>query len=105
MAKGMGLAALPRKRLALAVAAALMPFAVQTTHGQTAANTLPTGGQVTARSAAISLPSANKMQIDQASNKAILQWDTFSIGSNARVCFSAPSGSAIAPHRALGRNP
>src|SRR5438105_4051868 len=105
MAKGTVLAALPRKRLALAVAAALMPFAAQTTHGQTAANTLPTGGQVTAGSAAISLPSANKMQIDQASNKAILQWDTFSIGSNAWVNFSQPSASAIALNRVLGSNP
>src|SRR5437588_718075 len=54
-------------------------------------------------SAAIS-SSANKMQIDQYSQKAILQWDSFSIGSGAWVNFTQPSSSAIALNRVVGNN-
>src|SRR5205085_11339541 len=36
--------------------------------------------------------------------KAILQWDNFSIGSNAWVNFSQPSSSAIALNRVVGNN-
>src|SRR5882672_5317120 len=77
-------AVLPQKRVALAVAAALLPWAAQTTYAQTALapNTLPTGGQVTAGTANIST-TASKMQIDQSTDKAILNWQTFSIGSGA----------------------
>src|SRR5207249_4889880 len=48
--------------------------------------------------------SANKLQIDQYSQKAILQWDNFSIGSNAWVNFTQPSSSAIALNRVVGNN-
>src|SRR5258708_3143610 len=96
----------PQQRtLAFAVGAALFPWTfLSPVLAQTTANTLPTGGSVTAGSAAIS-SSANKMQIDQYSQKAILQWDTFSIGSGAWVNFSQPSSSAIALNRVLGNNP
>src|SRR5438309_1828186 len=84
------------RSLAFAVGAALFPWTfLSPVLAQTTANTLPSGGNVTAGSAAIS-SSANKLQIDQYSQKAILQWDNFSIGSNAWVNFTQPSSSAIA---------
>src|SRR5438552_5823170 len=92
------------RSLAFAVGAALFPWTfLSPVLAQTTANTLPTGGNVTAGSAAIS-SSANKLQIDQYSQKAILQWDTFSIGSNAWVNFTQPSSSAIALNRVVGNN-
>src|SRR5712692_334143 len=89
----------------LAVSAALMPWVwMQPAAADPAANQLPTGGQVTAGTANIS-SAGSKMQIDQATDKAILNWQTFSIGSSAWVNFSQPSASSIALNRVLGNNP
>jgi filamentous hemagglutinin family protein len=98
------LANMPRQSVALAVALALASFCGQAVHAQTSAASLPTGGQVTAGTATLTY-SPNKLQIDQSSNKAILQWDNFSIGSNAWVNFNQPSSSAVALNRVTGTNP
>ena len=92
-----------RNQVALAVAAALVPFAGA--QSQTTTNTLPTGGVVAAGTATITQPAANKLQIDQASDKAVLNWQSFSIGSGAWVNFTQPSASAIALNRVMGTNP
>src|SRR3954463_1285461 len=89
------------KPLALAVTSAFFSAGVG---AQTASSTLPTGGQVAAGTATLTY-SANKLQIDQSSNKAILQWDSFSIGSSAWVKFSQPSASSVALNRVGGTNP
>src|SRR3954468_14853217 len=89
------------KPLALAVASAFFSadVAAQTTPGA-----LPAGGQVASGSATLTY-SPNKLQIDQGTNKAILQWDSFSIGSSAWVNFSQPSPSSVALNRVTGNNP
>ena len=89
------------KPLALAVASAFFSAGVS---AQTASTALPTGGQVAAGTATLTY-TPNKLQIDQSSNKAILNWDTFSIGSSAWVNFSQPSSSAVALNRVAGTNP
>ncbi|HYT48019.1 MAG TPA: filamentous hemagglutinin N-terminal domain-containing protein, partial [Burkholderiales bacterium] len=89
----------------LAVSAALMPWVwMQPALADPAANQLPTGGQVAAGTANIST-AGSKMQIDQATDKAILNWQTFSIGSSAWVNFSQPSASSVALNKVLGNNP
>jgi filamentous hemagglutinin family protein len=104
-----------RRSLALAVAAAFLPHTglAQNTQNQnqnqnqkseTRANTLPTNGQVTAGSATIDKRGLT-LQIDQRSDKAILQWDSFSIGSRAQVNFTQPSASSIALNKVNGNNP
>src|SRR5438046_7499902 len=91
--------------IAFAVGAALFPWAfLSPALAQTSASALPTGGQVTSGAATLSY-TPNKLQIDQSTNKAILQWDNFSIGSSAWVNFSQPSSSAIALNRVMGSNP
>src|SRR5262245_40062189 len=52
---------------------------------QVAPNTLPTGGTIVGGNATITQPSANKLQINQGSDKAIIDWRTYSIGSQAWV--------------------
>src|SRR5258708_25659800 len=90
---------------ALAVSAALAPWLwQQSAIADPATNQLPTGGQVVSGSATITT-TGNKLQVDQSSNKAILNWQTFSIGSGGWVNFSQPSSSAIALNRVLGNNP
>ena len=79
-------------------------FAPLTAHAHVAADTLPTGGQVGAGAANIST-NGSKMQIDQSSNKVILNWQSFSIGSSAWVNFSQPGASAVALNRVVGNDP
>src|SRR5438270_160403 len=89
----------------IAFAVALLPWSfISPAYADVAPSTLPTGGTVTAGSANISTSGSN-MQITQGSSSAILNWQTFSIGSNAAVNFSQPSSSAIALNRVLGNNP
>jgi len=65
-----------------------------------AANALPTGGQVVAGQAGVA-QSGSAMTVTQGSDKAILNWQTFDIGSQASVRFIQPSTSAVALNRVL----
>jgi filamentous hemagglutinin family protein len=71
---------------------------------QTASTAVPTGGQVAAGSATISTPAAATMQIDQSSASAIINWQSFSIGSAASVRFNQPGASSVVLNRVTGGN-
>lgn len=68
------------------------------------ANTLPTGGSVASGSASIS-SSANKMTIDQSTTKAVINWNSFSIGSASEVRFNVPTSSSSTLNRVVQNNP
>ena len=61
---------------------------------------LPSGAQVMAGQAAVA-QSGSRMDITQASQSAILNWQTFNIGSQASVNFKQPNASATALNRVL----
>jgi filamentous hemagglutinin family protein len=61
---------------------------------------LPTGGQVVAGQAGIS-QSGSSMTVNQGSNQAIINWQSFDIGSQASVTFHQPSASSVALNRVL----
>ncbi|MCP3952806.1 MAG: filamentous hemagglutinin N-terminal domain-containing protein, partial [Desulfobacterales bacterium] len=63
---------------------------------------LPQGGQVVAGQADITNPSAQQMQINQATQKAIINWQQFSIAAPESVNFTQPNASAIALNRVVG---
>jgi len=65
-----------------------------------AADALPTGGQVVAGQAGIS-QSGNTLTVSQGSDKAIIDWQRFDIGSSAAVQFLQPSSSSVALNRVL----
>lgn len=65
---------------------------------------LPTGGQVVGGQASISQQSA-VMTIQQQTNRAAIDWQSFDIGSQARVTFQQPSSSSVALNRVQGGNP
>jgi filamentous hemagglutinin family protein len=69
-----------------------------------AVNALPTGGQVAAGSASIA-QTTNRMDVTQSSQKAILNWQSFNIGSAAQVNFAQPNASAVALNRVLSSDP
>ncbi len=60
---------------------------------------LPQGGSVDAGSAVISSTAPNTMQINQESNKAIVNWQSFNIAPNEQVNFQQPNASSIALNR------
>ena len=64
----------------------------------------PTGGQVVAGSAAISNPSANSTVINQSSQRAIINWQQFSVGNNQYVQFIQPNSSSVVLNRVVGGN-
>ena len=69
-----------------------------------APNALPTNGQVVSGQAVIA-QAGSTMTIQQASNQAILNWNTFNIGANAAVNFIQPGSNAVALNRVVGTDP
>ncbi len=65
---------------------------------------LPTGGNVVAGTATIS-QSANAVNIQQSSNRAIINWNSFNVGANAQVNFNQPNSSAVTLNRVTGATP
>ena len=65
---------------------------------------LPTGGQVAAGQASI-VQNANTLTVNQASNRAIVNWSSFNVGSQATVNFVQPSQSSVSLNRVLQADP
>ena len=66
-----------------------------------ASNALPTNGQVVSGQAAIS-QSGNVMNINQSTQKAVINWSSFNVGSNATVNFNQPNANASTLNRVNG---
>ena len=64
----------------------------------------PTGGTVISGSATIG-SAGNTTTINQNSDKAIINWNSFSIGSGETTRFNQPSSSSIALNRVTGNDP
>mgnify|MGYP001551398294 FL=1 len=79
----------------LAVCLTLYPYSAAMAGG-------PTGGSVAAGSATITNPTANTTTINQTSEKVIINWQNFSIPSDASVFFNQPDAKAIALNRVTG---
>jgi filamentous hemagglutinin family protein len=62
----------------------------------------PTGGSVAAGTATIAGQGSPSVTINQASNTAIINWNTFSIGSGELTKFIQPSSTSAALNRVLG---
>lgn len=65
----------------------------------------PTGEQVVAGSAAITRPDAATTLINQHTDKAIINWQGFSIASQELVTFQQPGTGSIALNRVVGPDP
>lgn len=97
-----------RKRSALMVTTALQATAIFVlslpADAQPAPNARPTGGVVVAGSAAIG-QTANTTTINQSTQRAAVNWQSFDVGSQQRVDFRQPSASAMTLNRVLGPDP
>jgi filamentous hemagglutinin family protein len=84
-------------------AGAVMALALPA-QAQPAPNARPTGGSVVAGSATISQSPATTT-IDQTSQRAAINWQSFNIGSQQTVQFDQPSSSSVVLNRIVGPNP
>ncbi len=66
---------------------------------------LPSDGHVVGGNATIQHTSPTTLNIQQTTEKAILNWQSFSIGANESVRFFQPSVNAIALNRVVGADP
>jgi filamentous hemagglutinin family protein len=68
------------------------------------AQSLPSGGSVAAGSAIINAGNQT-VTVNQSSQNAVLNWQSFSIGKDNAVVFVQPSSSAVALNRVVGPDP
>ena len=72
-----------------------------------APNTLPTGGQVKQGSATITTNNVNNnavMNIQQETNRVVINWQSFNVGSSSTVNFRQPSVASIALNRVVAND-
>jgi filamentous hemagglutinin family protein len=102
-AKGMSSSA---TKAALVIATVLGSLLAQSAYPQTAPppNTLPKGGQVSAGQAQISTSGAN-MVIQQGSDRAAINWQSFNVGKDAQVQFQQPNAGSVLLNRVTGSDP
>ncbi len=84
-------------------AAGLAVFVSQAA-AQPAPNARPQGGQVVAGAASIG-QTATKTSINQASQRAAIDWRSFDVGRDQTVQFNQPNASAVALNRVTGPDP
>ncbi|WP_144186556.1 two-partner secretion domain-containing protein [Elioraea rosea] len=70
-----------------------------------APSTLPTGGAVIAGQASIATTAPNRMQVTQGSDRAVIGWQSFSIGSGASVDIRQPGAGSISVQQVQGNDP
>ncbi len=90
----------------VATSAAAAPWAMAAP--PPAVNQLPTGAQIAAGSITIHQTQtavAASMAVQQSSNQAIVNWQSFNVGAHASVTISQPSSSSVLLSRVLDSNP
>jgi filamentous hemagglutinin family protein len=69
------------------------------------AQQLPTGGSVAAGNVSIGAPQNGTLNINQSSNQAIINWNTFSVGTGNTVNFNQPSAASATLNRVISSTP
>ncbi len=65
----------------------------------------PSGGQVVSGQAQITTPTAQSTVVNQGTQKAVINWQTFGIAGNETVQFVQPSSSSVVLNRIVGNDP
>lgn len=69
-----------------------------------AAFALPSGNSLVAGQATVSTPAAGQMQINQTSNRAIINWQSFGIAAGEAVNITQPNSQAALLNRVVGNS-
>ena len=98
----------PNHRSTLLVSTALQATAMlllsMPAHAQPAPNARPLGGTVVGGAASIS-NTANNTAINQSTQRAAVNWNSFNVGSQQSVTFNQPNVSAVTLNRVTGPDP
>src|ERR1700733_10055102 len=98
----------PNHRSTLLVSTALQATAMLllslSAHAQPAPNARPLGGTVVGGAASIS-NTANNTAINQSTQRAAVNWNSFNVGSQQSVTFNQPNVSAVTLNRVTGPDP
>ena len=79
-------------------------WALQTNAQNTIApQQLPSGAKVVGGNASLNA-SGNSLQVNQSTTRAAIEWNSFNVGSDARVQFNQPSSSSVTLNRVVGRS-
>lgn len=70
-----------------------------------AGGVLPTGANVVSGSATVGAPVGNALTVTQTSSRAIINWNSFSIGQANSVTFSQPNAGSAVLDRVTGSVP
>ncbi|OSQ36431.1 hypothetical protein TMES_18260 [Thalassospira mesophila] len=92
----------------LAGATALGSFFYATAHpayAQSAAAALPQGGTVVGGDVSIAQSAPDTLNVVQGSNSAIVNWQSFNVGSGNTVNFQQPGSSSVILNRVVGNDP
>jgi filamentous hemagglutinin family protein len=81
----------------------VLPLYIPSAWAEPAPTELPGGGQVNAGQASIAV-NGSHMDVNQTSQNAAINWQTFNIGSDAQVDFHQPDSSAVAVNRIADPN-
>jgi len=85
------------------IAAALLPGVAAAF--PSSAQQLPTGGSVAAGNVSIGTPQHGTLNINQSTNQAIINWNTFSVGAGGTVNFNQPGASSATLNRVTSSTP
>jgi filamentous hemagglutinin family protein len=98
----------PNHRSILLVSTALQATAMLLlmlpAHAQPAPNARPLGGTVVGGAASIS-NTTNNTAINQSTQRAAVNWNSFNVGSQQSVTFNQPNASAVTLNRVTGPDP
>src|ERR1700722_5166060 len=83
---------------------AVLAMVQQTAHAQLSPGARPSGGQVVAGQATIA-QTANKTTVTQTSANAVVNWQTYNVGSAQTVQYVDPSSRSGTLNRVVGANP
>ncbi len=64
----------------------------------------PTGGKVAVGSATITNPSSTQTVVDQTSQKALINWNSFSLPTGSSITFDQPNKASLTVNRVTGAN-
>ncbi|QDC95766.1 filamentous hemagglutinin N-terminal domain-containing protein [Candidatus Methylopumilus universalis] len=96
--------ALQKLKLVFFFALSLLSSLVDVAYAEPAVNALPTGGQVISGDASIATSGAT-LNVNQTSQRAIVNWDSFNVGKDATVNFNQPNSSASTLNRISSGTP
>ncbi|HQT43771.1 MAG TPA: filamentous hemagglutinin N-terminal domain-containing protein [Halothiobacillus sp.] len=71
---------------------------------QTVSTALPTGAQIVSGNASVT-SSGSQMQVNQTSEQAVVDWNSFNVGAQAGINFSQPNSAAVILNRVTSNTP